>query len=381
MKMFQGLNQLKALLVFALAFGAVALINAPDALAATKTWTGGGSDDNWSTAANWSPSGAPVDGDDIVIGVDVNGSTLDVVNDISGLSVNSITWAGVWQDGVPTRIDTTAHVLNVTGDIDGGPSLIAGIKGGIELGDDISILGVTMGTYGVTTSHTIDLNGYELTFDASSSNGSLTVNQSIVGDGSVVYLVDVMLYEPNSYSGTTIIQTPEQSGVTEIDLTPSEMFGTSSITIKNGSKIQISFEEGAYTWSNPITIEASPDDLDWALFLYCVTETPGACTVTIPNITLVGNAAFASNDGIVANLAGFTANGFCLDYSYSGGVVNDGPPACQITPGSSVTSVPGAPNSGEMMRSPLVVVLASVAGLGAAGFAVKRGLAFAKARR
>ncbi|MFI5182525.1 MAG: hypothetical protein ACHQPI_14160 [Thermoanaerobaculia bacterium] len=34
--------------------------------AATKTWTGGGANANWTTALNWSPSGAPASGDDLV---------------------------------------------------------------------------------------------------------------------------------------------------------------------------------------------------------------------------------------------------------------------------------------------------------------------------
>ncbi len=38
-------------------------------LGATKTWTGSGADANWGTAANWTPSGAPVANDDLVFPV------------------------------------------------------------------------------------------------------------------------------------------------------------------------------------------------------------------------------------------------------------------------------------------------------------------------
>jgi hypothetical protein len=38
---------------------------ASDVFAAVKSWDGS-SGANWSTAANWTPSGAPVDGDDLI---------------------------------------------------------------------------------------------------------------------------------------------------------------------------------------------------------------------------------------------------------------------------------------------------------------------------
>ncbi len=34
-------------------------IGAPDVILATFTWDGGGGDDNWGTANNWNPNGAP----------------------------------------------------------------------------------------------------------------------------------------------------------------------------------------------------------------------------------------------------------------------------------------------------------------------------------
>ena len=42
-------------------------------LAATKTWTGSGTDANWQTAGNWMNNSVPVSGDDLVSVVDQHG--------------------------------------------------------------------------------------------------------------------------------------------------------------------------------------------------------------------------------------------------------------------------------------------------------------------
>ncbi len=62
-------------------------------LAATKTWTGAGGDANWSTASNWSPSGAPAAGDDLVF---PNGAArLANTNDLAaGTSFNTLSLSG-----------------------------------------------------------------------------------------------------------------------------------------------------------------------------------------------------------------------------------------------------------------------------------------------
>lgn len=62
--------------------------------AATKTWDGGGSNDNLSTPANWAGDSAPVAGDDLVF--PTGASRLTINNDyVSGTNFNSITTNGV----------------------------------------------------------------------------------------------------------------------------------------------------------------------------------------------------------------------------------------------------------------------------------------------
>ena len=62
---------------------------------ATKTWNGtaGGSDYNWNTPANWNEGSVPTTGDDIILPA-VTGGALNPQNNITGLSVHSITFTG-----------------------------------------------------------------------------------------------------------------------------------------------------------------------------------------------------------------------------------------------------------------------------------------------
>jgi autotransporter-associated beta strand protein len=83
------------------------------ARAITRTWTGGGADDNWSTAGNWSPSGVPAPGDALVFaGV----TRLSPNNDLaSGTSFFSITFnAGAGNftlNGNPLSLSGGSNVL------------------------------------------------------------------------------------------------------------------------------------------------------------------------------------------------------------------------------------------------------------------------------
>jgi autotransporter-associated beta strand protein len=74
-----------------LALLAGALLLTSNASAATKTWAVGGVDTNWSTVLNWSPSGAPANGDDAVFGN--TGATIYVANPNSAATNNVVDFA------------------------------------------------------------------------------------------------------------------------------------------------------------------------------------------------------------------------------------------------------------------------------------------------
>lgn len=82
---------------------------AGQARAATlKTWAGAGADALWSTAANWSPSGVPVSGDNLVFNVGAPRALN--TNDLVGLSVGSVTF-----HGGPSGFQIYGNTLFITG--------------------------------------------------------------------------------------------------------------------------------------------------------------------------------------------------------------------------------------------------------------------------
>jgi autotransporter-associated beta strand protein len=78
--------------------------------AAEKSWTGGAGDSLFSSGANWSPAGAPADGDALLF---PNSSALSVVNDLVGHAFSGITASG----SQPVTFQDTGHGFTLTGDI------------------------------------------------------------------------------------------------------------------------------------------------------------------------------------------------------------------------------------------------------------------------
>ncbi|HEX6461774.1 MAG TPA: autotransporter-associated beta strand repeat-containing protein [Candidatus Saccharimonadales bacterium] len=87
----------------------ISLIQQGTVFAATKTWAGTAGDHQFNTAGNWSPSGAPTTGDDLVF--PLSASDKAPANNASGLSVNSITFSGSNDNGYTI----TGNALTVTG--------------------------------------------------------------------------------------------------------------------------------------------------------------------------------------------------------------------------------------------------------------------------
>lgn len=78
--------------------------------AAEKSWTGGAGDSLFSSGANWSPAGAPANGDALIF---PNSSALSVVNDLAGYAYSGITVSG----SQPVTFQDTGNAFTLTGDI------------------------------------------------------------------------------------------------------------------------------------------------------------------------------------------------------------------------------------------------------------------------
>lgn len=368
----------KKLLVFGFGFvislAAFLFVSDGQAFAATKTWTAGGSDDYWSTSANWSPSGAPSNGDDLVF--NLTSPNTGGINDISGLSIKTIT-----SSGTSNGLFETEDPLTITESI-----VNTGTHKAIELGAVLTLGGnVTVRGIGFNSgAGSIALNGNTLTvLDASPVNDHMIFSLSVpvTGNGGITFnspQTNIQFGAVNTYSGTTTVLAND--GLlfsTGSGATPLNAFGTSSIIIGPDASISADLSEvsSGATWSNPITIQqSSVGNNFWdfstnfnSLYFYGLNG-----TINVPNITLLGSTRFGASSPTIVNLAGITANGHCIEYgrdNWSADRFQNGPAGCVVT-----AAGPATPDTGfeKLTSSPVAVMAVSTLTAGAAILLARR---------
>jgi uncharacterized repeat protein (TIGR01451 family) len=163
--------------------------------ATSRTWIGG-SGANWSTPANWNPSGPPANGD--ALNFPASAGTMATNNDIAALDVVSIEFAG----GGYT-VSGNAFTVDSNIAINQGASATISVK--LTLGGPMTIDVGRFGTLNLSgIPQSIDLNGHDLTVDG---DGQVNVAGSVTGTAGVFVLGSAALvYEaPTSYIGTTSV--------------------------------------------------------------------------------------------------------------------------------------------------------------------------------
>lgn len=86
-------SKLKFAAILVLAIATLFILKASPSFAATRTWTGGGGNNNLATAGNWQGGVAPADGDTLLF--DATNNTISVNNNLaSSISINGITVTG-----------------------------------------------------------------------------------------------------------------------------------------------------------------------------------------------------------------------------------------------------------------------------------------------
>ena len=367
----------------------------------TFTWSGGGSDGNWSTSGNWAGGTAPQSGDvgDNII-IDNSASfTHTSIDDIASLSLASLVFENDSGAGNPTIV--LSNPLTVTGPITQQSSdtttadIIegSGTPQAITLGANVTVTdtaGITFGGIGLTDS--IALGSNTLTFTDGGTGGIVALYDNITGSGTVNFNGSATSYEifnNDTYSGATNVNVTNNPVTTNNN----NAFGTSTITVGANSEISFDYDSNA-TLSNPIVVTGvssgtTPTSLDF--------ETTGSSvTIAVPSITLNGKTQFNNGgflgNGLTVDLSGITTNGNCINYIGGGSGNSDsangfanGPTDCTDAPapagsggsggssGSSTTnpaksSAPKTPDTGlaAIKANPLattIVTLLSVATL------------------
>jgi hypothetical protein len=168
--------------------------------AATKTWTGGGADNNWDTPANWTPSGVPGPTYDALFSAsNTKNCTIDAAANVKGFTIASGYTGTITQSSGNSVTIGNDGFSQVGGTFTGGDSAIQvggdfSLTGGVftSTADALNILGAGTSTF---AGGTFNNNSGTVTFGSSypysnlnSGNrtyiitGSTTFNDLIFGD-------------------------------------------------------------------------------------------------------------------------------------------------------------------------------------------------------
>jgi hypothetical protein len=132
------INQTWLYILFAVILLAVAstCVDRNIVYAETKTWDGGGTDANWSTAENWNPDGVPAVGDDIIFSSGKS-STIDgsFNNEIGSLTISGY-----------SNIITLSNDLSLSGDFSQSSGTISYSSGTLTVGGGLTHSGGTFGS-------------------------------------------------------------------------------------------------------------------------------------------------------------------------------------------------------------------------------------------
>ncbi|HSX33244.1 MAG TPA: hypothetical protein VLF91_02825 [Candidatus Saccharimonadales bacterium] len=308
MKKFRHLKVF--LTAFTISVASSAMFGATHVFAATRTWTGGGSDTKVSTAGNWGGV-APSAGDDLIFPESVTNKT--VVNDMTAAtSFNSITF-----NGTPTN----SNGYTISGN---SIALVAGITsnaaGGFFNTDTLSLaIAFTAGqSLTVNNDSTLTLSGVlsgsgNLTFTGTTTNG-------------------INLNGNNTFTGT--VTTSIRTDVNSLTGLGASSAGT---TLNNPGRIDytVATIDKAGTIAEPFTLNVGIVGGIWA---FQVDAGCGFSACSDSTLTLSGNIVLgadidfytAGSVTLTGNLSG--AHTFTLDSSAPGALVINGATNTTTTP-------------------------------------------------
>jgi hypothetical protein len=332
-----------------LASAALLLAASLPAVAATKFWTGGDvANANWSTAANWSPAGAPAANDDLVLpdsaarkvnttdtavgffrsisitgpasGYNIGGNAIALSNGITADigAGNTLAFAGILLTAGQT-FTVSGFILHIVAPIDLGPNtltLATPASGFLQL------QGVISGTGGVIK------NGSGAVYNYANCNysgptiingGSLGVTGGSLNPAGTVTVSAGTLELANGVSaGSVTVASGAQLAL--YGGSASEIANVANLTMQNGSTfvpgMYSASKYGQLVVSNSVTLSTPTLSFQWSSY----TSTPGT-SFRIINKTPAG-AITGTFTGHPQG-SSFVSNGRTYTISYVGGDGND----------------------------------------------------------
>lgn len=288
------MKKLKAFFAaFLLASSSLFVLATPHAFAATKTWDGGGSDNNMTTGANWNGDSAPSAGDDLVFPANISDRT--ITNDFTAAtSFNSITFSG-----------TATQDSNYT--ISGNSmTLVAGIThsmtGSFSTGATISMALILNGTQtfnnggSLSISGTLSLGSSALTV---SGAGSTTFSGVVSGTGTITKqgAGDLVVSANNTYSGATTVSAGN------FVMKHANALGTAAggTTVASGASLLFVQATGDATIAEPLTLNgAGTSSYTGVLDVGITYNQSGTIVIPYPMTTFSGAITLGSNISVSA---------------------------------------------------------------------------------
>lgn len=193
------------------------------ASAATKTWAGAATGGAWITGTNWSPAGAPLAGDDVIL----SGTGALAINNVPTISLASLTISNTNSTSGVTLTSPTGTFTITTSTL-----TISGGKG-LTISSNLNLV-ITNGT--ISSSRQLTINSSRnLTV-----NGTLTINSA-----------GTLTEPPLKVSGTVTVNS---GGL--INYTTGGAFVGNSITVNSGATLRLSGTSSP-TLGNSITINGT----------------------------------------------------------------------------------------------------------------------------
>lgn len=309
------------------------------ASATTITWNGA-HNSNWSTGTNWTPSGPPTAGQDVVMTAGTNKTPIDNLG--TSLSLNSLTIGGsitsftVNSNSVLTAatgsftggigVTATAGTLNITGALTNSDNITTGLTGVVTLSGNVTNTGGTLTSGATGTSFTI---GSAATVTGGTIVGVMTNNGTFSG----------VTYSGATINGGHIAGTSTASGA--------DVF-SSAVTQSSGSLSAAA--AGTISWNggaNGGTLSAGSGTLN---ILASTTNTGGTINggtytsgVTITNGAVSGTSTLSGSATFSGVTNSTTLNASAGAVTFTGGT-NSG---TLTTSGSGTLTVTGTVANGS----------------------------------
>ena len=204
----------------------------------TRLWDGGGADNNWMTANNWSPNGQPQPGDALVFPT-VAARKGNTNNFPAGTTFQSLTVHGTGYGfgGNGITLNEKVEYTSATG------SHFLSLPLTLALDATISLTGNGF----IQATSPINLNGHKLTLhNAGGGDGDLYISGDVTGTGKVwkTGTGRITFFEqPNSYFGPTSVL--EGTLALKADATLGATGAANSTTIHSGATLLLRNNEGA----------------------------------------------------------------------------------------------------------------------------------------